>query len=97
MDITSFSEIIRLGQNFPSTIDVKPISEHEAYGVMAICYTYGGDKEQGFVQFRQHNRDKIIALFAFGYNDQAVPEYWKDSVVIWDSRKETPCDPTATK
>lgn len=77
---------IRVGSNWPRVIDVSPISTHEAYGIFGTASTYRAKGEDGYVQFRVHNSDHEAALFVFGFSDQQVPEHWKDSTVIWDSR-----------
>lgn len=86
MEIRDFSGRIRIGHGFPSTIDVEPINGHEVFGVKATCFTYKGIEDRQYVQFRKHNKDEIVGLFAFSHDEVNVPECWENSTVIWDSR-----------
>lgn len=84
MHIANF-ECVRLGSEFPHSLDVCRIGGHESYGVFAVAYTYMMDSEKGYVQVRKHSKVNEIALFAFRW-PQELPEHWKDSTVLWDSR-----------
>jgi len=88
MNISNFSETIRLGGSFPVCFDVSPITDHEGYGVMAHVYTHRKDGENHYFQLRKHNEEKLVAFFAVKFDDIDLPEYWKNSILIWDSRKD---------
>ena len=85
MEINNF-ENVRVGSGFPACFDVKPISDHESCGVYASIFTYKPKGEQGYFQLREHDSDKLVALFAFRFDNTALPKTWLDSRIIWDSR-----------
>jgi hypothetical protein len=83
-------ESIRVGSGWPCCVDVSAIESHESYGVFAEAFTYRCDKEKNFVQFRKHNKHPTVAMFSFcdDYQERKLPKFWKDSEVIWDSRRD---------
>ena len=85
--LTNFDDV-RIGSHFPSCFDIRKISYHESYGIFAQVHTYTKKNEKHYFQLRKHNKDHMVALFAFRFDDLALPVYWKDSVVLWDSRDE---------
>lgn len=85
MQISNFTNL-RAGSTFPASLDIQPIGSHESYGVMAVAWTYRSKGETGFCQVRKHSTQHLVALLTFRYDDQELPEFWKDSVVLWDSR-----------
>ena len=80
MQIKDF-ENIRAGSGWPHCIDIQRISGHESYGVAAIAHTYGA-KYARKIQLRK--TDTAVALFHFMADDQAVPQGWESSVVVWE-------------
>lgn len=81
MEISHFTEI-RVGSNFPACFDIKPISDHEKYGVYATIYQ---DKTIDKKRIELRRKNNHIALFNFYYNDLPLPEYWQDSELIWST------------
>ena len=88
MNITSFDNV-RLGSKWPATIDVRRITGHEEQGVLAEVYLNNSIEPEHFAQLRKHKRDAVVALFSFRYKEtesECMPDFWKDSIIIWDSR-----------
>lgn len=81
-DITNFSDV-RVGSTWPMCFDIQPITSHEAYGIFALTYNSGLDR---FIQLRQIK--DYVALFHFSHESQKLPDMWKDSIVLWDSRQK---------
>lgn len=89
MDIINFSNRVRMGSAYPAIIDIEKIGDHESVGgIMATAFTYRSGADKGFIQIRKDNDFDRIALFAFVYDEGEtdIPDGWKDSTVIWDSR-----------
>lgn len=96
INIGGSDETLRIGGCFPTTMDVTMLRAFDTHGVMATVFTHKSGDDQGYSQLRKRDAHPQIGLFVFAYDDAEVPEHWKDSVVIWDSRtsyqksKETP-------
>lgn len=81
MNITHFQRV-RLGSNYPQTLDVEPIglSEHGS-GIYAAFYVY--NTENGLRRAELRYKENTYGLFLFRYKDQELPAWWKDSEVVW--------------
>lgn len=81
MDITNF-ERIRVGSHYPQVLDIEPIglSEHGS-GIYAAFYAH--DTEDGLRRVELRYKDSIYGLFLFRYEDQGLPDWWRDSKVVW--------------
>jgi len=80
---------LRIGSNFPATLDISPIDGHESDGLYAQGnYRRERDNHGSFFQVRRHNRYDLMALFAFSTDKIDVPNFWRNSKVVWDSRDE---------
>jgi hypothetical protein len=87
MELKNF-ESVRVGSGFPAAFDVCRINGHESAGVFAVGHTYRTKDTTNFMQLRKHSKENMVALFSFKYEEveNYIPDYWNDSVVIWDSR-----------
>ena len=90
MKLTNF-ESVRLGSAWPACVDVKRLGTHEENGVYVETWLYSGTDKgaSNFSQLRRHNSEKKVSLFCFGWSDaehEILPDNWKDSSVLWDSR-----------
>ena len=90
MKLTNF-ESVRLGSAWPACVDVKRLGTHEENGVYVETWLYSGTDKgaSNFSQLRRHTSEKKVALFCFGWSDaehEILPDNWKDSRVLWDSR-----------
>ena len=91
-NISNFKRI-RVGSGFPAVIDVEPIDNfHESLGVIGMVYPQrfddGSNLPAGWVEIRK--RDDVIAIITSRYDMFAdLPEYWKDSELIYSSKEES--------
>ncbi len=90
MKLTNF-ESVRLGSTWPACVDVRRLGMCEENGVYVETWTYSGTdkKDANFSQLRKHNSEPKVALFCFRWSDserELLPDSWKDSSVLWDSR-----------
>jgi len=84
--ISDFKEI--LVDNWPMCLSIIPIDPkaHESMGIIATFYT--GRKQLKRAELRQVGND--YALILAKYSDQELPDYWKDSVIIWQQTEPNP-------
>ena len=71
---------LRVGQTYPCCLDISKISDHESYGVYAMTSVSSSNR----VELRQKAGE--VALFTFKYNETELPEWWKDSELIWSNQ-----------
>ena len=83
MNIANFKRI-RIGSHYPQTFDVQPIESHESDGIYASF--------QGFPTFYDgtaleraelRHKNNSYAVFLFRYKDMELPDWWKDSDLLW--------------
>ena len=81
MEIRDFDRI-RVGSGFPASFDIKPIRDHESYGVFANISVV---KEGHRIELRRNSWGEI-ALFNFKYDDLTLPKEWEDSEILWGNK-----------
>lgn len=81
MDISNF-ERVRVGSHYPQCFDIEPIglSEHGS-GIYAAFCAYS--TEDGLQRAELRYKDNTYGLFLFRYEDQELPEWWRDSEIVW--------------
>jgi len=86
--IESFDRLC-LGKNAPAILDVERDAVDET--IIASFHNFTSlsnvsDAENTRAEFRK--KDNEFALFLFQYPDSEVPEWWKDSEIIWSTEQE---------
>lgn len=79
MDIQNFDRV-RLGQ-FPLCLDIQKECGHSEYGLSASFWVYPGAKGISRVELRKGEHE--YRLFLLRWEDQEVPEPWKDNELLW--------------
>ena len=82
MDITSFKRI-RVGSHYPQTLDIAPIEAHESDGLYASFFAFPMIN-RGMRRVELRRKDNSFALFLFRYDDMELPDWWKDSELLWE-------------
>ncbi len=82
MDLTNFKRV-RIGSHYPQVFGISPIAGHESDGLYAQFHGFMLlEKGQKRVELRC--KDNSYALFLFRYDDMELPDWWKDSEVLWE-------------
>jgi len=82
MNLRDFKRV-RIGSNYPQVLDIQPIEAHESDGLFASFQGFVLlEKGQKRVELRK--KDNSYALFLFRYKDMELPDWWKDSEIIWE-------------
>jgi len=77
MEIKNFKgESVRIGREYPVCLDVSLTD----YGVEASFYHF--NNELARVELR--HKGSAYALFLSKYDDEALPEWWLDSQIVWE-------------
>ena len=84
MDISNF-ERIRVGSHPPQVLDIEPVglSEHGS-GIFAVFCAH--DTENGLKRAELRYKENTYGLFLFRYEDQELPDWWRDSEIAWSLR-----------
>jgi len=78
MDITGLGDTtIRIGGEYPAILDISATS----YSVMATFYAF--NLPTGLKRAELRRKDECYGLFVFLYPDDELPDWWKDSEVVW--------------
>lgn len=85
MEIINFDRL-RIGSNFPHTLDVSPMQHHESQGIQASFSTVliGGENGLQNAELRQSKDGRSISLFLYYYDGSELPNGWNDSQVLWE-------------
>lgn len=88
--IESFDSL-SLGRKAPALVDVKRDTLDET--IMISFHNFSSFKHNGMVEVEQtraefREKDSVYALFVFQYPDSEVPDWWKDSILLWSSDAE---------
>lgn len=78
MQIRNFNKVRVNDENF---LDVNGFGGHSDYGVMVTAYDFASK----VVEVRR--KEGRTALLAYKFGDLELPDYWKDSEVIFTTRK----------
>jgi hypothetical protein len=88
--ISTFSRLI-LGRNAPAVLDVEKDAASETivasfHNFKTLKQSSNGHEENTRAEFRGKGNE--FALFLFQYPDSELPDWWKDSKLIWSSEEE---------
>lgn len=88
MDITNFSEPIRVGSSWPAVVDIKKLyeKEHEECGVVASAYFYRPAMESGYLKVLLDEVHSVVYLVNSRYNEP-LPEQYRGLSVLYSSKK----------
>ena len=93
MEISNFSNSIRIGSEFPIAVDINPIKQsgkdyniHTNYAMQATIHAYPNKGKFGNrVQIRQYKNQLYIFIFNDDIELLDLQWYDENTVIIWDS------------
>jgi len=85
MIISTDSASMRVGE-FPNSLDIREHEMGSYYGVHAVIDMLMLPGDNRFVEVRE--KANKLAVFAYKYGKDAIPEYWQDAKVIWSKGGE---------
>lgn len=86
MEIKNFDRSIRVGSGFPACFDISRIGSHESYGVFASFF-YNSRihlRSEEATRAELRHKGNYYALFVFNRKDMDLPDWWKDSEIVWE-------------
>jgi hypothetical protein len=81
MEIINFSDSIRVGSGSPACFNIERIGDHEEDGVFASFFDPQNWNELYRVELRC--KKHYYGLFLFKYSGMDLPDWWKDSKLVW--------------
>jgi hypothetical protein len=88
--ITNFDRLV-LGRNAPAVLEAERDNIDETISVFFhnfSSYTKNGNVELEQTRAELREKENEYALFLFQYPDSEVPDWWKDSELIWSTEEE---------
>jgi hypothetical protein len=76
--IESFDPLV-LGKNAPALLHIERSPADET--IMASFHNFTESRDNTRAELRKKGNE--FALFLFQYSDSELPEWWKDSEVLW--------------